>query len=103
MEQLPMHLLDRRAIAAILGLWIASVYCLSFAVADEKTAEDLSTARQQAYATYSAQLQALAEKCATHGLPTQADFTRNWLPKRDPAILYIFALPENSAAPKSLV
>jgi hypothetical protein len=103
MEQLLVFLSSRRVIAAIVGVGIVLISSLSLAAADGNPADDLAAARQQVYAIYSSQLQALAEKCVTGKLPMQADFTRNWLPKRDPTMLYIFTLPANSAAPKSLV
>ena len=98
-----MFLSGLRAIAAIVGVWIALISSLSFAAAEGNPADDLAAARQLLYTAYSAQLQTLAEKCVADELPMQADFTRNWLPKRDPTMLYIFTLPANSAAPKTFV
>jgi hypothetical protein len=68
-----------------------------------ETANDLAANRSQLYSDYSGQLGELAAWCDSNTLPQQAEFTRKWLPKRDPAMIYVFTLPENSAPPPKLV
>ncbi len=52
---------------------------------------------------YAAQLAELAAWCDEHQLASQAELTRNWLPKRDPLKDYVFVIPESSEAPSRLV
>ncbi len=66
-------------------------------------AESATAKRSQLYADYSAQLKELAAWCDSNSLAHQAEFTRAWLPKRDPMMDYVFTLPESSAAPSTLV
>jgi hypothetical protein len=73
-------------------------------IAAEKTSlDELVAARQQLYSAYSAQLHDLAAWCDTQGLKTQAEFTRAWLPDRDPAMIYIFALADDNSPPANLL
>jgi hypothetical protein len=83
----------RRILIAVLSAFVSAV-CL---------ADDAAIERQRLYASYGAQLEQLAKACDAQSLARQAEFTRKWLPKRDPAMIYVFDLPESSAAPKSLV
>jgi hypothetical protein len=69
----------------------------------ELVGDKLAAARGELYAAYSTQLNELAAACDSQGLSKQAAFTRNWLPQRDPAMIYIFTLPASSAPPASLV
>jgi hypothetical protein len=75
-----------------------SAFASTVCFADAPTVE-----RQKLYASYGVQLEQLAKACDGQSLARQAEFTRKWLPKRDPAMIYVFDLPESNAAPKSLV
>ncbi len=66
-------------------------------------ADDLALARQQLDGVYAAQLGELAAWCDANSLAIQADFTRKWLPKRDPTMIYVFVLPDSGAPPAKLV
>jgi hypothetical protein len=81
------------------ALCIAISWCSTLAIADDEPA----AARSKLYAAYSQQLNELANECDSRALKTQAALTRNWLPKRDLAMTYVFVLPETSAAPPKLV
>ncbi len=106
MELLSGYLCLRRLMMAIMAMLIASSLSLHSARAAEtaeKSADELAAARKQLYTDYGVQLQALAEKCESHGLSKQAEFTRRWLPQRDPAMIYVFILPSSTAPPAALV
>ncbi len=68
-----------------------------------ETITNSEEAREQLYAAYANQLSELAAECDSSGLTSQAQFTRKWLPKRDPTMIYVFALPDSSAPPAKLV
>ncbi|HEY2826535.1 MAG TPA: hypothetical protein VGJ04_02960, partial [Pirellulales bacterium] len=93
----------RPVVSLLLACLLGLATTLNVVRADDQTPESLNTARQQLYQSYAAQLQTLAEKCAAHELPKQAEFTRHWLPERDSLMIYIFTLPASSAAPADLV
>jgi hypothetical protein len=63
---------------------------------------DVSTARTQLYSTYSTELGKLAAWCDSAGLARQADLTRKWLPRREPMMIYVFALADTSDPPSGL-
>jgi hypothetical protein len=64
----------------------------------ERSAEIL-----QLEAASAAQLAELANWCDERQLPSQAELTRNWLPKRDPLKDYVFVIPESGEAPVGLI
>ena len=68
-----------------------------------KAADNSVAQRDQLRSSYATQLRDLAAWCDAHDLKPQAELTRNWLPRRNPTMSYIFTLPEISAAPEKLV
>ena len=86
-------------------------YCLNCVIAiavslstiSATAADDSVAQRDQLRASYATQLRDLAAWCDSHDLKRQAELTRNWLPRRNPTMSYIFILPETLAAPEKLV
>src|SRR5437660_683712 len=56
-------------------------------------AESVAEARSALYAGYSDKLTDLAARCQKEGFAELAEKLRAWLPKREPATLYLFELP----------
>ena len=81
---------------------LAAALALSVSVAVADSATDLQSARAQLDSEFSSQLAQLATWCDSNGLSQQAELTRKWLPKRDPTMIYVFALPDTSAPPSKL-
>lgn len=102
MEQCSRKLRARRLAVLIVGLFAGVFIGRHFAAAADQAANSISAAREQLYKSYASQLQNLADECVSHGLAQQADLTKRWLPEREPATIYVFILPTDSAAPASL-
>jgi hypothetical protein len=88
----------RPSITFVVAIWFAA-----FGIADSRAADDVATQLHQLRTGYATQLRDLSVWCDAHDLKRQAEFTRNWLPRREPTMDYIFVLPDSAAAPEKLV
>ena len=68
-----------------------------------RAADDVATQLHQLRTGYATQLRDLSVWCDAHDLKRQAEFTRNWLPRREPTMDYVFMLPDSATAPEKLV
>lgn len=82
---------------------LAAALALSASAAIADSATDPQSARAKLDSQFSSQLAQLATWCDSSGLSQQAELTRKWLPKRDPTMIYVFALPDTCAPPAKLV
>jgi hypothetical protein len=70
--------------------------------AEQSATDDVAVARKQLYSTYSIELGKLATWCESAGLARQAELTRKWLPRREPMMIYVFALADACDPPTGL-
>src|SRR4051812_47820424 len=83
--------------------FLSSVIAIGISAMSATAADNSVAQRDQLRSSYAVQLRDLAAWCDSHDLKPQAELTRNWLPRRNPTMSYIFTLPETSATPEKLV